>query len=79
MREIVILAELPAAFGLKSRETLLKEIHDDRDKPEEDTDDFLRKDLQSSFCPYPAAAEVLESHALLTYRMKGLLMEPART
>ena len=79
MREILIEAELIAAFGAERSKALLQEIYDRLDELAEDTDNSFQKDLESNFYPYLAATEVLKSHNLLTYRMKGLLMELAHT
>ena len=76
-RKILIEAELIAAFGAERSKALLQEIYDRLDELAEDTDNSFQKDLESNFYPYLAATEVLKSHNLLTYRMKGLLMELA--
>ncbi len=79
MREIMIEAELIAAFGMERSKELLQEIYDRLDELAEETDNSFQKNLQSNFYSYLAAKEVLERHGLLNDRMKGLLMELAQT
>lgn len=79
MREVMIEAELIAAYGVDKSEELLQEIHDRLDELTENTDDSFQLDLQEKLYPYLAATQVLEKRGLLNEQMKGVLMELAKT
>ncbi len=79
MREVMIEAELIAAYGVDKSKELLQEIHDRLDELTENTDDSFQLDLQEKLYPYLAATQVLEKRGLLNEQMKGVLMELAKT